>query len=102
MIDKNKLTKELLADVENHELVGGVETVESIDASAFSYDGNEYGNSVFLREDCQNYRLFNEKGTGYQKEIPSPGRDLYFPGNQDDLVLRQGRCGDNHGGIRLL
>ncbi len=70
MIDKNKLTKELLADVENHELVGGVETVESIDASAFSYDGNEYGNSVFLREDCQNYRLFNEKGTGYKKEIP--------------------------------
>lgn len=71
LIDKNKLTKELLSDVENHALVDRVETVETIAVSAFSYNGNEYGNSAFLREDCQNCRLFNEDGTGFQKEIPA-------------------------------
>jgi ABC-type transport system, involved in lipoprotein release, permease component len=71
MIDKNKLTEELLSDVERHALVDRVETVETIAASALTYRGNEYGNDIFLREDCEGYRLFNQKGTGFQKEIPT-------------------------------
>lgn len=91
MIDKNKLTRELLSDVENHALVDGVEVVESIDASAFSYGGNEYGDSVFLRQDCQNYRLFNGKGTGYQKEIPALRRGEIYISQGIQTILSCGK-----------
>lgn len=70
MIDKNKLTKELISDVENHALVEKVKTVESIAAEKMTYNGNDYDNSVFLRQDTADYRLFRDGGSGFWENMP--------------------------------
>lgn len=70
MIEKNKLSEQLVSDVEDHSLVKEVKAEETIDTIKVTYKDYDYENSVFVRELESGYRLFNAKGTGYLYKAP--------------------------------
>lgn len=80
MIDKNKLSDQLLAEIENHELVGDVKCVDVIPGEKITYDNEEYSNNpVYIQTVKPGSRLFNEDGNGYLKETPALGQgEIYI------------------------
>lgn len=70
LIEKNKLSEQLLSDIEKHSLVKKVKVVEAIGTSKVTYKDSEYSNEVFAQEVRDGARLLNEDGTGFLEEVP--------------------------------
>lgn len=70
MIEENKLSEQLLSDVENHPLVKKVNVVGTIAAIKVTYKDSDYSNTVFTQEVRDGARLLKEDGTGFLEEIP--------------------------------
>lgn len=78
MMDKDKLSDELLVSIKNNKLVQGIQCVDTIPADSFTFKGNEYsGNTVCIQKLNPSYRLFRSDGKGYLSGTPE---------------LKQGEC----------
>lgn len=78
MIDKRKLSDDLLSSIKDNKQVQDVRCVDTLPADKFTFHGNEYsGNTAFMQELKSGYRLFRQDGKAYLGETPE---------------LRQGEC----------
>lgn len=70
MIEKYRLSEQMLSDVEGNPLVKEIQTAEAICSQKVTYRDYDYENTVFVRELEAGSRLFNSTGTGYLDETP--------------------------------
>ena len=78
MIDKSKLSDDLLDSIKNNKQVRDVQCVDTIPADQYMFNGKEYsGNTAFMQELKPGYRLFRQDGKDYLSETPE---------------LKQGEC----------
>lgn len=93
MIDKNKLSDQMLAEIESHAFVRNVKRVDAVPSEKITYNKEEYSdNTVFFQKVRPGSRLFNEEGTGYLEEMPvlKKGEVYIAQGMQTNLSCKVG------------
>lgn len=93
-INGNKITDKLLNSVKNHSMVEDVEVYQTVCVDKAEANGNEYGNSCFMRKLDNNYKLFKENMKAYEEKTPElKSGEIYIP--QGIMTNLKCNVGDN-------